>query len=190
MKRVILIDNYDSFTYNLVHTIEEILGHSITVKKNDEIHLTFLEPFEYLILSPGPGLPSEAGLLKEIIEKYKSSKKIFGVCLGLQAIAECYGYNLQNLNRVYHGIKSTIYIESQSILYHKLENTFDAGRYHSWVMKENKNLDELIITARSDDGKVMSLEHKKDKVYAVQYHPESFMTKAGKQIITNFLESA
>ena len=190
MKKVVVIDNYDSFTYNLVHAIEEILGYGIDVVKNDQVSLDELDSYDYFFLSPGPGVPEEAGLLNEILDRYKDSKKILGVCLGLQAIAESYGYSLKNLEKVYHGIQSKINIDYPSILYSDLEDGFLAGRYHSWVMKENENKSDLIVTARSIDGNVMSIEHKSHKVYGVQYHPESFMTDKGRQVISNFLEKA
>lgn len=190
MKKVIVIDNYDSFTYNLVHAIEEILGYQIDVVKNDEISLDALNDYEYFFLSPGPGIPEEAGSLMQILDRYKSSKKILGVCLGLQAIAESYTYSLKNLKKVYHGIQSEIHIVNPSILYRDISDGFLAGRYHSWVMEENEDKSDLIITSRSIDGTVMSIEHKDHKVYGVQYHPESFMTVKGKQVLANFLDRA
>jgi len=190
MKKVLIIDNYDSFTYNLVHAVEEIIGGDVTIKKNDQLTLEEIEAYEYIILSPGPGLPDEAGLLKEIIKTYKDSKKIFGVCLGLQAIAEVYGCSLKNLKQVYHGIKSEIKVtEEGSLIYQNLPNKIEAGRYHSWVIDEETLVEELKVTSREANGQIMSIEHKTDKVYAVQYHPESIMTPKGNQILENFLNS-
>jgi len=188
MKKIIVIDNYDSFTYNLVHAIEEIVDHSIEIKKNDQVTLEEIEDYDYIILSPGPGLPDESGLLKPIIEKYKSTKNILGVCLGLQAIGEVYGCTLKNLEKVYHGIQSNITLtENASILFKGIQNNFTAGRYHSWVIDEKSIAGDLMITSKDTEGIIMSLEHKTDSVYAVQFHPESFMTRDGKTILSNFL---
>lgn len=188
MKKVLLIDNHDSFTYNIVHVVEEILGHEISVKKNDEVGIEDIDYFDFLIISPGPGLPSEAGLLLDIIEKYKSSKNIFGICLGLQAISECYGSSLKKLDTVYHGIESEIEVTySSSKIYEGLPDTFSAGRYHSWVIDETTLPDGLVVTSRESNGHIMSIEHQTDKVYAVQFHPESIMTPLGKEILKNFL---
>lgn len=188
MKKVLIIDNYDSFTYNLVNVVEEILGHTVTVRKNDALTIEEVDAFEYIILSPGPGLPDDAGLLKAIIKAYKGKKKIFGVCLGLQAIGEVYGCSLSNLNEVYHGIKSEIMItDSTSKIYEGLPSTIEAGRYHSWVIDEVTIVDALKITAREANGQIMSVEDEVNNVYAVQYHPESIMTPEGKAILSNFL---
>jgi len=191
MKKVIIIDNYDSFTFNLVHALEEILDQKIVVKKNDQVELEELNDFDYIILSPGPGLPDESGLLKEIISKYHGSKKILGVCLGLQAIAEVYGCQLKNLEKVYHGIQSKMHLtNNESILYSKIDDEFLAGRYHSWVIDPDTLVDDLIVTSKDDQGQIMSIEHKNDKVYAVQFHPESIMTEKGNLILENFLNLA
>jgi len=191
MKKIILIDNYDSFSYNLVHAIEEIIGHEITVKKNDQLTIDEVAAYDYIILSPGPGLPDESGLLKAIIKKYKETKKILGVCLGLQAIAEVYGCELKNLEKVYHGIQSDIYTTDEpTLLFKNLPKPFKAGRYHSWVIDEQSITDDLRITSRDDNGQIMSIEHRNDKVYAVQFHPESIMTLEGNLMLTNFLKNA
>ncbi len=191
MKQVLLIDNYDSFTYNLVHAIEEILTQKIEVVNNDKIYLEEVEAYDYIILSPGPGLPDESGKLLDIIARYKSSKKIFGVCLGLQAIGEVYGGKLKNLNKVYHGIQSQVFkTSSPSILYEGVGDDFEAGRYHSWVLDQENIPKELLITAKDENGTIMSIEHKTDSVYGVQYHPESFMTKVGMRILSNFFKLA
>ncbi len=188
MKKVIIIDNYDSFVYNLVHAVEEILDQDITIKKSDKITLDEIENYDYIILSPGPGLPDEAGLLKEVIKKYGPSKKILGVCLGLQAIGEVYGCELQNLKQVYHGIQSEIQVtDKSSAIYKGLPATIEAGRYHSWVIEEKSLTDDLKVTSRAADGEIMSIEHIDHQVYAVQYHPESIMTPEGKKILANFL---
>jgi len=188
MKKILLIDNYDSFTYNLVHAIEEIVGHNIDIKKNDQIDLKKVQSYEYIILSPGPGLPDESGLLKPIIDQFKSTKKILGICLGLQAIGEVYGCPLKNLEKVYHGIRSEITQTSdESILFKGIDNPFKAGRYHSWVVDEESIVEDLIVTSKDANGQIMSLEHKTDSVYAVQFHPESIMTEQGKVMLSNFL---
>lgn len=189
-KKVVIIDNYDSFTYNLVHIVEELLDNKVTVVRNDEFELSDLEIYEYIILSPGPGIPEEAGLLKDVIKHYKSTKKIMGVCLGLQAIGEVYGAELLNLKRVWHGMRtSMIRTEAESILLDGISKEFPAGRYHSWVINPESDTSELIITAEDDEGNIMAARHKTDKVYGLQFHPESIMTDDGKQMIANFLNS-
>lgn len=188
MKKVIIIDNYDSFTYNLVHLINEITGSEVVIKRNDQFDIKYLESFEYIVLSPGPGLPDEAGLLKDVIKTYASSKKIFGVCLGLQAIGEVFGGHLKNLSKVFHGMKTTIHqTEIFDPLFKGISPTFDAGRYHSWVINKSDFPDELSITALDDDGEIMAVRHQKFQVYGVQFHPESIMTPDGKAMMTNFL---
>ena len=172
MNNVLIIDNYDSFTFNLVHAVEEITGSKAAIKKNDLLTINEVERFDHIILSPGPGLPEEAGLLKSIIETYHSTKKIFGVCLGLQAIAEVYGCKLKNLKQVYHGIKSEITITKTSKLYNGLPQKIEAGRYHSWVVDKETISDDLIVTARGEFGEIMAAQHNEDKVYGVQFHPE------------------
>jgi len=188
MKKVLLIDNYDSFTYNLVHAIEEILGQKVDVYKNDHITSEETERYEYLILSPGPGLPDEAGNLKDIIRHSIGKKKIFGVCLGLQAIAEVYGCQLKNLDQVYHGIQSEITItDPESKIYSGLPQHLKAGRYHSWVIDSSTLTDNLKITSIETHDQIMSVEDTAKHVYAVQYHPESIMTPEGNKILSNFL---
>ena len=183
-----LIDNYDSFTYNLVHAIEAIVGHDITVKKNDKLRLEEIEAFEYLILSPGPGLPEEAGLLKPIIQNYRGQKKILGVCLGQQAIAEVYGCSLKNLATVHHGIKSDIQLTyPHSLLFKGLPSSFPVGRYHSWVIDQSTIPAALKVSSIDQKGQVMSIEDEDNFIYAVQYHPESIMTPSGNKILENFL---
>ena len=188
MKEVLIVDNYDSFTYNLVHSIEALLGYGVTVKKNNALIINELEKFEYFILSPGPGLPREAGDLLKLIEAFSQRKKILGVCLGLQAIAEVYGCQLKNLKQVYHGIRSEITVtRPESKLYKHLPQQLMVGRYHSWVLDEETLNDNLIITSRDKMGCVMSIEDPKRAVYAVQYHPESIMTDQGVTLLENFL---
>lgn len=190
MKNVLIIDNYDSFTFNLLHAVEEITGsNKVAVKKNDQLTIKEVDLYDHIFLSPGPGLPEEAGLLKKVIETYHSTKKIFGVCLGLQAIAEVYGCKLKNLKQVYHGIKSEVIVTKTSLIYKDLPQNIEAGRYHSWVIDEESLVDELNITARDNQGQIMSIEHTSDKVYAVQFHPESIMTPVGHKILENFLKT-
>ncbi len=187
-KRVIVIDNYDSFTYNLVHIVEELLQHPITVKRNDEVTLKEINDYDYIILSPGPGLPEEAGLLKDIIKTWGSNKNTLGVCLGLQAIGEVYGAELYNLADVYHGV-STLMNKTNidTPIFKEVPETFEAGRYHSWVINKKTLPKELLITASDDEGQIMAIHHKNYPVYGVQFHPESIMTPHGKTMIANFL---
>ncbi len=188
MKKVLIIDNYDSFTYNLVHAIEGILGHDITIWRNDQIDYSQIEGFEYIILSPGPGIPNEAGDLKKVISDYSSSKKMLGVCLGHQAIGEVYGATIVNMDKVYHGVQTDIIHNKNNTLFQGLEERFDGGRYHSWVIK-NDTLNEAIfeVTSRDDNGEIMSFKHKELPLYGVQFHPESILTPEGETILSNFL---
>ncbi|MCO5724888.1 anthranilate synthase component II [Robiginitalea marina] len=185
MKKVLVIDNYDSFTYNLVHLLEE-LGAGVTVRRNDRIGLEEVAGFDHLVLSPGPGIPDEAGLLKEIIRKFAPDKRIFGVCLGQQAIAEVFGGRLVNLQQVYHGVATQIRLLGDEVLYRGLPEEIEVGRYHSWVV--HPDLPPCLeVTARDRQGEVMSLRHRDYNVHAVQYHPESVLTPQGKQILSNWL---
>lgn len=188
MKKVIVIDNYDSFTYNLVHYIEGLLGQSITVKRNDQVKMEELNDFDYIVLSPGPGLPSDAGMLEEIIRSYFSSKKILGVCLGMQAITEAFGGKLINLDTPFHGVSSEIFIDTKDKLYKNIPKHFLVGRYHSWAIAPDQLPKNFLITSTTSDGTIMSFTHESLPVYGVQYHPESILTEHGKQIIANFLD--
>ena len=188
MKKVLVIDNYDSFTYNLVHYLED-LGCDVTVKRNDKLALDEVEPFDKIVLSPGPGIPDEAGLLKPIIEAYASTKSILGVCLGQQAIGEVFGGSLINLDDVFHGVATSVTLcTDDEPLFEGLGTTFDVGRYHSWVVAANLP-DVLEATSFDDKGQIMSLRHKHYDVKGVQYHPESVLTPHGKQILKNWLDS-
>lgn len=188
MKNVVIIDNYDSFTYNLVHLINEIIDGEVTVLRNDQFAIDELEVFDYIILSPGPGLPEEAGLLKEVIRKYGPTKKIFGVCLGLQAIGEVYGGQLKNLAKVFHGMKTTmIQTENADPIFEGIDQSFEAGRYHSWVIDKKSCPDNLLITAVDGEGEIMAARHKTYQIYGVQFHPESIMTPDGRSMLINFL---
>src|SRR6056300_957626 len=179
MKNVFVIDNYDSFTYNLVHYLEE-LDCEVTVKRNDQFELDELEDYPLLLLSPGPGIPDESGLLKAAIERYAPSKKILGICLGQQAIGEVFGASLINLDKVYHGISTPVKVIKEDLLFKDLPAVFDIGRYHSWVVATPLP-DALIATSVDEEGQLMSLRHKTYDVCAVQYHPESVLTPHGKK---------
>ena len=184
--KVLVIDNYDSFTYNLVHYLED-LGCEVTVRRNDQLTLEEVDDFEKIVLSPGPGLPDEAGLLKAIIKTYAPTKSILGVCLGQQAIAEVYGGTLINLDSVYHGVatKVTSCVTDES-LFNGLDTTIEVGRYHSWVV--DPNLPEVLeATSFDENGQVMSLRHKVYDLKGVQYHPESVLTPQGKKILENWI---
>ena len=188
MKKVLVIDNYDSFTYNLVHYLED-LDCEVIVKRNDKLTLDEVDAFEKIVLSPGPGIPDEAGLLKQIIETYAPTKSILGVCLGQQAIGEVFGGTLENLDNVYHGVATeiTLSVDDES-LFDGLGKTFEVGRYHSWVV--NANLPEsLEATSFDENGQIMSLRHRVYDVKGVQYHPESVLTPNGKTILKNWINS-
>ena len=185
---VLVIDNYDSFVYNLVHYLED-LGCKVTVRRNNELTLEEVEKYDKILLSPGPGIPNEAGLLKEIISKYAPSKSIFGVCLGQQAIGEVFGGKLQNLPDVFHGVASKIKVCVQDeSLFSGLEQEMEVGRYHSWVV-DGKLPDCLEATSYDENGQVMSLRHRDFDVRAVQFHPESVLTPQGKRILENWVKS-
>ncbi len=186
MKKILVIDNYDSFTYNLVHYLED-LNCDVTVYRNDKLKLEDVEPFDKIVLSPGPGIPDEAGLLKAIIEKYAPTKSILGVCLGQQAIGEVFGGTLVNLDEVYHGVATNVNISvDDEPIFSGLEKNIEVGRYHSWVV--NANLPEsLEATSFDENGQVMSLRHKEYNVKGVQYHPESVLTPDGKKILENWV---
>ncbi len=188
-KHIVIIDNFDSFTYNLVHLIHEAGYQDVVVLKNNAFEIEDLQQYDYIVLSPGPGLPDEAGLLKEVIRAYGSSKKILGVCLGLQAIGEVYGGHLINLETVFHGIRTQIHIidENDPIL-KGIGTQFEAGRYHSWVISQEDFPQALIVTARDSDGQIMAARHRDFQVYGVQFHPESYMTPQGIVMMRNFLE--
>lgn len=187
MKKILVIDNYDSFTYNLVHYLED-LDCEVIVKRNDQIGLEEVDAFENIVLSPGPGIPDEAGLLKDIIAKYAPTKKILGVCLGQQAIGEVFGGILVNLEEVYHGIATKIKIIKDDVLFDGMPKEIEVGRYHSWVVDANLP-NVLEATSIDENGQIMSLRHKTYNVNAVQFHPESVLTPNGKQMLKNWVES-
>ncbi|MBW2960893.1 anthranilate synthase component II [Mesonia aestuariivivens] len=186
MKKILVIDNYDSFVYNLVHYLED-LGCEVIVKRNNEIDLEEIKAFDRILLSPGPGIPSEAGLLNEIVSKYAPTKSILGVCLGQQAIGEVFGAKLNNLNQVFHGVATPIQIvEGENKLFKNLPQTLEVGRYHSWVVQDLPNT--LIPTSYDENGQIMSLRHRDFQVYGVQFHPESVLTPQGKEMLKNWIE--
>ena len=189
MKKIVVIDNYDSFTYNLVHYLED-LNCEVTVFRNDEFEMDELQQFDKILLSPGPGIPDEAGLLKNVIKTYASSKSILGVCLGQQAIGEVFGGTLINLEKVYHGVATNIKItNTDDVLFKDLPNEFEVGRYHSWVVSNDDFPNDLIITSVDENGQIMSLKHNKFDVRGVQFHPESVLTPNGKKILENWVNN-
>lgn len=187
--KVLVIDNYDSFVYNLVHYLEE-LDCEVTVKRNDRFSLDEVSDYDKILLSPGPGIPDEAGLLKALIEQYASSKSILGVCLGQQAMGEVFGGKLKNLSEVFHGVatKATLMVDDEP-LFKGLENEIEIGRYHSWVVSREDFPESLEVTSVDENGQIMSLRHRVFDVRGVQFHPESVLTPNGKQIIKNWIES-
>lgn len=187
--KIVIIDNYDSFTYNLVHYLEELSGE-VTVFRNDEFVIDELAAFDKILLSPGPGIPDEAGLLKEVIRHYAPTKSILGICLGQQAIGEVYGGSLINLDKVFHGISSKVKIVAkEESLFKNLPEEFEVGRYHSWVVATDNFPENLEITSIDENGQIMSLRHRIFDVRGVQFHPESVLTPYGKTILKNWLES-
>lgn len=189
-KNVAIIDNYDSFTYNLVQLVERTNQLSPTILKNDEIDASSVSNFEYIIISPGPGLPDGFGQLMSVLKSCITKSKILGVCLGMQAIALIFGGRLKQLEQVQHGKKSMIFIDqAKSLLYDDLPKSIEIGRYHSWVVDENYLPENIIVDAIDEDGSIMSLYHLKLPIFGVQYHPESFMTNYGEKIIANFLNA-
>ena len=195
--KILVFDNYDSFTYNLVHLVEKITGSKVDVYRNDEIPLEKVAQYDKIILSPGPGLPSEAGMLLPLINQYAATKSILGVCLGHQAIGEAFGGKLVNLSTVYHGIATPVQVlpsdslpsVSRTDLFKGLPPTFEVGRYHSWVIDQKTFPKELSITAVDDNGYIMALQHTRYDVQGVQFHPESVLTPQGETILRNWLKA-
>ena len=185
--KIVIIDNYDSFTYNLSHLIKEI-GAEVTVIRNDQFTLNQLEPFDKIVLSPGPGIPSEAGLLLDVIKTYKGRKPILGVCLGHQAIGEVFGGTLENLSDVFHGVATEGTQFSNDYIFESLSKRITMGRYHSWVVSRENFPTCLEVTAVSDEGQIMALKHKNYDIHGIQFHPESVLTPEGKTIVRNFIE--
>lgn len=185
--KILIFDNYDSFTYNIVHAVRQ-LGYSCDVYRNDQIALDDINWYDKIILSPGPGLPSESGILPDLLMRYATTKSIMGICLGVQAIGERFGASLRNLSEVVHGIQTPINITADDYILSGLPETFPAGRYHSWVVDRKGLPDDLVITAVDDKGEIMGLRHREYDVHGIQFHPESVMTPNGPQIIDNFLK--
>jgi len=185
--KVLLIDNYDSFTYNLVHCIKKVSSAKIDVFRNNEITLEEIKKYDKIVLSPGPGLPAKAGILKNVIQEYSNSKSILGVCLGMQAIGETFGATLVNLKTVFHGVASPIKIIKEDILFENIPNSFLAGRYHSWVIKNNTLSPDFFVTAVDNDNNIMALSHSKLDIKGVQFHPESILTQYGEQLLKNWI---
>ncbi len=186
--KVIIIDNYDSFTYNLVHAVRKITGKEVSVLRNDELDIDELEEYDKIILSPGPGLPSEAGLLMEVVAKYASKKSILGVCLGHQAIGEFFGAKLENMNEVMHGLATNAELTLEDdALFKGLGQSFQVGHYHSWVVSANKLPDCLQITSIDPKGHIMSMKHNSYDIRSVQFHPESVLTPKGETMLANWL---
>lgn len=188
MKKILVIDNYDSFVYNLVHYLEEF-DCEVTVRRNDQIELSEVKSFDKILLSPGPGIPSEAGKMMEIIREFASSKSILGVCLGQQAIGEVFGGKLENLDDVFHGVATFSIVKvSDEPLFQNIPTHFEIGRYHSWVVSRENFPDELEITSVDENGQIMALRHRNYDVRGVQFHPESILTPNGKKIIENWVK--
>ncbi len=191
--KILIFDNYDSFTYNLVHVVEKIIHDKVDVFRNDKISLEKINEYDKIILSPGPGLPFESGLLLPLIKKYASSKSILGVCLGQQAIGEAFGGSLINLSTVYHGVATKIKvnpkrIKSKNDIFNSLSDELEVGRYHSWIVSDKNFPKELEVTAEDENGYIMGLRHKTFDVQGVQFHPESVLTPMGEQMIKNWLD--
>lgn len=186
---ILLIDNYDSFTYNLSQYLEEEGGDDVevTVWRNDQFDIDDVERFDKIVLSPGPGVPDEAGLIKAVVRRYAPTKPILGVCLGEQAIGEVFGAEIYNLNTVFHGIQSSVRIVASDYIFDNLSDSIKVGRYHSWVVGKEDFPAELEVTAVSDEGQVMALKHRRYDVHGIQFHPESILTPEGRTIIRNFI---
>lgn len=190
--KVLVFDNYDSFTYNLVHLVEKILNDKVDVYRNDQILLEKVNEYDKIILSPGPGLPEEAGLLLPLIKEYAATKSILGVCLGHQAIGQAFGGKLINLSTVYHGVARPVKVKGQRSkvkgdLYEGMPEEFEVGRYHSWIVSSESFPSELEVTAVDENGYIMGLQHKTHDIQGVQFHPESVLTPLGEKILRNWL---
>lgn len=185
--KIVIIDNYDSFTYNLSHLLKE-LGAEVEVVRNDKFELKDLEQYDKIVLSPGPGIPSEAGLLLDVIRTYAGRKPILGVCLGHQAIGEVFGASLENLKEVYHGVQTEGTQLGNDYIFDGLPERVMMGRYHSWVVAKDSVPESLEVTAMSDDGEIMAMRHRQYDIHGIQFHPESVLTPEGKTIAGNFLK--
>ena len=187
--KILVLDNYDSFTYNLVYIVRQLgYGAQMDVFRNDKISLDEVDQYDKIILSPGPGVPSEAGIMPELLKRHASTKSILGVCLGHQAIGEAFGGSLINLSEVLHGVASPVSVQ-KDLLFEQIPDTFSIGRYHSWVIDESTLSPDLEVIARTPDRQIMAVRHRKFKVRGVQFHPESILTQHGVQLVKNWLES-
>ncbi len=187
MEKVVVIDNYDSFTYNLVHAFRQITGDSVDVFRNDRLNMADLDRYSHIVLSPGPGIPDEAGSLKGLIRTFAPVKRILGVCLGHQAIAEVFGGRLTNISKVFHGVSTRIKVlDREDYLYRNIPEEFEGGRYHSWIVSTKDLPSCLKITARAEDGEIMGISHTEYDVRGVQFHPESVLTRHGEEILSNW----
>jgi anthranilate synthase component 2 len=186
--KILVIDNYDSFVFNLVHMLYNLGVENITVVKNDKISINEIEMYDKILLSPGPGIPRDAGLMPEIIKRFAPSKSLLGVCLGHQAIAESFGATLKNLEEPLHGVASSITILQENYLFENCPKNFKIGHYHSWVVEEKSLGNELEVLAKDEKGNIMAIGHKTYDIRGVQFHPESVLTENGKQIITNWIK--
>jgi len=188
--KILILDNYDSFTYNLVHMVEKITGNFPAVFRNDEISIEAIGNYDVIMLSPGPGIPNEAGILKDVIKRYAGIKPIFGVCLGLQAITEVFGGTIINLEDVFHGVATEMRItDKDAVIFKDVPETFLAARYHSWAATDEGFPEEIQVTARDEDGLIQAIQHKIFPISAVQFHPESILTDVGEQLLRNFINS-
>ena len=188
--KILILDNYDSFTYNLVHMVEKITGNFPAVFRNDEISIEAVGNYDVIMLSPGPGIPNEAGILKDVIKRYAGIKPIFGVCLGLQAITEVFGGTIINLEDVFHGVATEMGItDKDAVIFKDVPETFLAARYHSWAATDEGFPEEIQVTARDEDGLIQAIQHKIFPISAVQFHPESILTDVGEQLLRNFINS-
>lgn len=188
--KILIIDNYDSFTYNLVHLVEKITGEFPTVYRNDEIELEEIQAYDLIMLSPGPGIPDEAGILKDTIKMYAGKKPIFGVCLGLQAITEVFGGSIVNMDEVFHGVATQMKVtQPEAEIFKGIQAEFPAARYHSWIASKEDFPEVLEVTAEDEEGGVMAIRHKHYPISAVQFHPESILTEVGEQLVRNFIEA-
>ena len=196
MKRLLVLDNYDSFTYNLVHLAKEILGEEVDVCRNDEITIADAALYEKILLSPGPGIPEEAGILLPLIKVLAPTHALFGVCLGQQAMGQAFGGELANLSKVYHGVATPVYL-AEGLLpsaykndwFNGMDKTLEVGRYHSWVVKQEGFPEDLEITSTDENGMIMSLRHRSFNLQGVQFHPESILTPQGRTMLENWLLS-
>jgi anthranilate synthase component II len=187
--KILVLDNYDSFTFNLVHILRSFgLSNDLEIYRNDKIHLDQVDNYDCILLSPGPGLPRDAGIMPKLIEQYGSRKSILGVCLGHQAIGETYGARLYNLKEVYHGVVTNIIVTGSDFLFNDIPSKFKMCRYHSWAVSNENLPQELVLTSMDEDGCIMSIKHRDYNLHGVQFHPESIMSEYGKKMIHNWLE--